>query len=608
MVRYFDQDESVLVEFGMRMYENGLLPVEFPSSYPKFFYYVCGIFLYPYTFFFGPDAQVITITLRIANVLAMVLTVFFINRICIRVFRSPTTGMLSSVLFVFTPAFLHWGINSRPHPFELLLIVLSVYYSLLAVTTREGKTLWVAVILAGLAAGTKLGGLFIIPMIVVVYAHLLYADDSDDRVLRLKPQVGIGNALSALMGILGCSILGIVFYTIFNVQRSSTGITVAEEVGWQSAALSSPFNLGVASGLLLVGIGTLFLLFTKSVGKSYASASIASSRCLNRNSIASLLAHKGAIFGAKVSLVIAFVFLITNPDFLVYPKESIWVTIKRLYISSHGTDFQRDQNYLAWLTFFHRTSCMGLAGVAMVGFYFVLETMHLRSKNHNAHSRDLFCRLALLSYPVTLVGFLSLVIQHRPNHYLLPAILFLFILGTDALIRANWKVKRGYKRRLYQGLCALLFLICLGERLPEFMENRVRFASRDIDPAISELGPWLTSSYPDSTAIMTDSVKMYIPDSFINLYYWKGIWREWGRMPGISDESYRGIAEVPPAIFIRTDFDGVNLDGEIPKRELAYLESNYTLIKKIPYEQQTQAWYTRGQDIKVYERKPQLLQ
>lgn len=608
MIRYFNQDESVLVEFGIRMYENGLLPVEFPSSYPKFFYYLCGAFLYPFTLLSGPDPQVIAVTFRLANVAAMVLTVFFMNRICVKILRSPVTALISTVLFVSTPVYLHWGINSRPHPFELLLIVLSMYYSLLAVTTRQERALWVAVIWAGLATGTKLGGLFVIPTIVIVYTYLLHLDQSENWISRVKPQVRLGNTLSVFLGGLGSAIVAAVLYTIFNVQRSSTGITVAEELGWQNAVFTSPFNLGLVSGLFLAGIGVLFFLFNRGVSRLDASIATTPGGNLNRGSIICLLCHKATIFGAKVLLAVAFIFLITNPDFLVFPKESIWVTLKRVYISSHGTDFQRDQNYLAWFSSFHRTSCMGIAGVAIVGFYFLLETMHFFSKEHNTDSRDLFVRLAMLSYPITLVGFLSLVVQHRPYHYLLPAILFLFILGADALVRVNWKMRRGRQRNVFQVSCTILVLLCVGERFPEFLKQRARFSSRSSDPAISELGPWLTSSYPESVEIMTDSVRMYIPDTFTNLYYWKGIRREWGRLPGIRDESYRGIVESPPAVFVRSEFDDLMIVGEVPKKDLAYLESKYALVKRFPYDPQTQTWYRRGRDIKVYERKPLRLQ
>jgi hypothetical protein len=45
MVRYFDQDEYLLVEYGVRLYEQGIVESAPASGYPKASNYLCGVFL-----------------------------------------------------------------------------------------------------------------------------------------------------------------------------------------------------------------------------------------------------------------------------------------------------------------------------------------------------------------------------------------------------------------------------------------------------------------------------------------------------------------------------------------------------------------------------------
>ena len=346
MIRHFDQDESALIDFATRLYEHGLLPQEMHSSYPKFFYYLCGLFLYPYTFFYGPDTAIVTMTFRSVNMCAMVFTVVLINLIGLRFFKSATVGSISALLFALTPSFLPWGANSRPHPVEILFITAAIYYCLTAIETERIRTLWKAVLLAGLAAGTKFGGIFLLPTITLVYAYLLWNRDLEKE--RLRPDSRLGSTTACLLLAAGCGVFVLVHYGIFFITRSSTGLTVVQELGWMRAVASMPFNLGIGVGITFLGLGVLLFVVNGRMVKSYGA--ILPNFQFDRKShlFKSLFGYKVTLFLIKISFAVLGLFLLTNFDFLVFPEQNGLIYIKRILVTSLGEQLQYDPNWWNW--------------------------------------------------------------------------------------------------------------------------------------------------------------------------------------------------------------------------------------------------------------------
>lgn len=581
MIRYFDRDESALIDFAIRLYDQGIVPQEMESSYPRFFYYLCGLFLYPYTFLFGPSAEVIAITFRIGNTCAMVFTAIMINLIGVRFFKSTIVGSLSALLFILTPSFLHWGVNSRPHPTEILFIILSIYYSLISLETRQTHPLWKAVLFAGLALGTKFGGIFLLPTIVLVYAYLLW--NKDLKKTHLKPESRIGTLTSLSLITAGFGILLFVQYVIFFVKRSSTGLSVSEELGWLQAIASKPFNLGILVGITLFSIGIIFFKVNRKMVNLYEALSEGSQIKSESRLFTSLFVYKVFLFSAKISSAALVLSLLTNFDFLVFPKQNIFILIRRFLLMFLGEHFHRDPNYWKWFTLFPSKHGMGVGGVLILIYYVFRECPQIRSNFQGEKSQEFIFRLVPLSYVIVLFSSLMFCINYRFHRFLLPIYLFLFMLGIDSLVRTPKKLNQRFHRQIYLGICLSAVLFCISERIPTLIASRASMKARISDPVVVDLAPWLASTYPKSVRIMSDDTELYIPESFENLSYWKAAQRQWSLPPGISANAYHGLSEYNPEIFIRSNFARIDTTWTAYNAEIEFLDTNYSIVKRMLY-------------------------
>jgi hypothetical protein len=611
MVRYFDADESLLVSFGMRLYRDGVLPQEMSSSYPRLFYYLCGIVLYPYTAIYGVSAKMVAITFRSVNTLAMLLTIIPINLIGIRFFRSYIVGAASAVLFALTPQYLFWATNSRPHPLEILFLVLCLYQCLKAVDTRTHRALWGAVIWAGLAAGTKFGGFFLVPTIALVFGYLLWTGGLGVR--NLNPGKAFGYLVGGAAAFAGVGGIGVALYALFRVPRSSTGITVAQELGWRTGLFSWPFGFGLAAGVLVLAAGIAIMLLHRRMISTYNRLATREGSRAEQNGLEArgLFAYQVFLFACKASVAVSGIYLLVNFDFFIYPVENLWIMLRRVILTSHGTDYQRDWDYFAWLPFFTETRCLGISGVMMALYYLALESIGRRARSVRGRSVEVMKRLVLLSYSAVLMGFLMVVVQHRTHHYLLPIILCLIVLGTDAIVRTAKCLIHGGRAKavLFIAAGSTVMLACAIERLPHLFsgrpltENRGHLLARAVDPAVSQFAPWLLSRHPESARIMTDDATMYIPAAFGQVSVWRANLNPWAIPPGLTRDAFKSLADEKPVVFVQSNDSRLDTTWAGYGTDLSELEAHYRVVKTFSYggTKFARVSYLRD-EIRVYER------
>jgi hypothetical protein len=601
MVRYFDQDEYLLVEYGFRLYQQGIVPGAPASGYPKAFNYLCGLFLYPYTFFFGPDAEMVTLTFRWVNTIAMALTIVLINIIGIRFFRSYLVGAVAAILFVLTPDYPWWTVNSRPHPVEIFLIILSIYYCLKAFETRQKKTLWTAAVWAGLAFGTKLGGLWLIPILGIVYGYLLWQENPNRE--QLKPEYQLGRWAAVVCLAAGVTSIAIVYNVLFHFKRSSTGLTTAQKLGWQQGLASFPFNYGLMAGVGCLALGAGVFWLNRKMARHYdGTPQTVHLHNGGGRPLVVLFAYKIICFWVKVVFIFGGMFLLTNFDYLIYPKQNLFGILWMVFWTTLSTRLTPDTNYFIWLDRLSDARCLGIGGTLLVFYYFATELWQWRAKLTDQERQQRGLRLLCLAFSLILVFFLVVGVQHRPHHYLLPALPFFFLLGVDALCRTVRGLQSRHLRYICVALCVVLAFFYIEERLPEMMAMRTALRSRDSDTVLTHLAPYLTSTYPDSVSIMTDDLSMYIPDRFANLTYWKAAWRG-SFFPGFGKEAFRTLADENPKVFVRGDFFQADTTWSGYRSDVEYLDARYSIVKRIPY--QPKARISKQRDVfVVYERKP----
>ena len=597
MLRYFDRDEHLLVEYGTRFYQDGILPQQI-FGYPKFFYFVAGLFLYPYTFLFGPDSNVVAITFRAVNIASIALTAIFVNLISIKFFRSYLLGPISSLLFVLTPGIICWGLNSRTHPLEVFLITVSMYIVLSAVKGREKKMLWIAVVFAGLAMGTKYGGIFLIPTIVTAYGYLLWAEGLVKE--HLRPEEGVGKAICLGFVALGLGIFLCECYGVFFVTRNSTGLTFAQERGWPEVMFTWPFYLGLVATGILETVGLVFFLVNRKVVALYAGLGRAAGEVGGRASmdLSALFGHKIALRFVKVSLAVLGIFLLIDVDLLIFWRRSILTMVQQLYTVSRWPDESR-MGFLSWFALIPRTSWMGVGGTLIVVQYLVFDLWQARAgiRKDDLHRQS--HRSVLLSYVLVHLGSMVLFVNFRDGRFMIPVFAFLFILGVDTVIRMPQRIRGKSARMMLQAFSGILIAICILERLPSLLEWRRGIEAQESDPGVAEFVPWLSAACPDSAKIMVDNVLMYVPDHFTRLKYWKG---GYDRVPGISEDDFLTIQGYAPDVFIRSNVGEPMRGWDGNGADTKYLLENYSVARTISNDGIARKVHGWGDRIEVYVR------
>ena len=214
MIYHFDQDEGSLVEFAGKTYSKGVVPLEYNVTYPQLYYYLAGIFLFPYTLLKGINYQVIIITLRSFNVLIEILTIVFLYFFCLKFFKSIWVGILSCLLLATSPEYLSWLINSRPQLLEILFILVAFYFYFKLVEKYNRGVLLAMIVFTGLATATKFGGIFLLPIAFLTYLYSILKVPILDSIEYLKDRSKIIYTLSALLMVisLSTSIISVLVY------------------------------------------------------------------------------------------------------------------------------------------------------------------------------------------------------------------------------------------------------------------------------------------------------------------------------------------------------------------------------------------------------------
>ena len=203
MVRHFGHDDHNLYRFHGQ-YDQGPLyapPFDNMNIYPKAFYNLAGVVLYPYTAINGGDFQVVLITWRVLNMLAAagaVLALFVLAR---RVFQSDAVALLGALLFAITPVFLTWTSSVRPNPLELLLVFSTLYFCIRLFDGFSYRTFLVAAVLSALTFSTKYGGWLFVGLLPALSIYVIWRSEAirDNWTDAVKGQVRVFRRVAPLL-------------------------------------------------------------------------------------------------------------------------------------------------------------------------------------------------------------------------------------------------------------------------------------------------------------------------------------------------------------------------------------------------------------------------
>jgi hypothetical protein len=523
LIRHLDLDEAGLIEFAAKIYSQGLVPMDGAHfAYPQLFYYVAGFILFPFTLIKGIDYTTITVVLRLLSSLSIILTIILLYFFSLRFFKSIYAAVLSSALLATMPEYLWWSVNSRPHPLEILFILVTFYFCFRLVEKYDLKHFAGAVIFAALAASVKYGGVFLIPIIWLACLFDIFKMKTTDLInhAKARSRVIYGAAVMLVLFIVSLDIFfGAVITRIWPFLQKLGIKNIAQLVRMKD------FQLLIIGSVVLIIFGCVWFYINKLISDKLSKGDVSSAE-INRYL---LVINKSILIFVAISSAVILLFAILNPTYWVFPFETFknffWqfvaVTIPRSG-STWDPGINRQTLDLSGFGIFLSRLFDGRIfsipfGVIFI-FYVLYEVIYFRN-NWRSEKVLTFQRMLLLAYVSFLFMVLSLTLVHRPHHYVLPIGVVLTFLIPIGMIKIMEQAKvKWIKTLLIIFFCLLLtygFYSRLG-KINEMRELRLNKINEH-DPGII-ISKYLELKYKTNIKICTDHVLVYVPPKYPNVY------------------------------------------------------------------------------------------
>jgi len=513
MIMHFDKDEGGLIEFTGKIYSKGLIPLESNAfTYPQLFYYLGGTVLFPYTAFSGINYQGISIVLRCMNTLAIMLTVVFVYFFVLRFFRSIYAAALSGIMLATMPQMLWWTVNSRPHPLEILFILIVIYFCFRIVEKYELKLLIGAIVFAALAASTKFGGFFLIPTIWMACFFNIFKMKTIDLIKYIKEKSMIIYMLAS----------AIIFIVIFSYLLLITIFYKLHDY-FVSRGLYSLGDIGQIRDVRLVMAVSVIILF---FGLIWLIINLFSNKLLNKDEDKEkthfiLAINKGILVSIGVFVGVFSLFVILNPSYWLFPQATLKVTAVQVAQTTMGVNYDPgmgqpiiNSGWMAWFALIFDNQILNIPFGILLILYFIYEIFMFK-ESWGSSRTALFQRIMLWVYLGTLFLFLSLVVSHRAHHYLLPIGFVLTLLIPVGMIEIVRKIKQLSVRTIV--ICFFCVMVILGiyMRSNVLIEMRdIKMGKNDFTDAGLVLGKYLDNKYTAENVICIDDVETFVPVKF----------------------------------------------------------------------------------------------
>ncbi|MFC1478315.1 ArnT family glycosyltransferase, partial [Candidatus Margulisiibacteriota bacterium] len=474
------------------------------AGYPTFFYYVAGIVLFPFSVLFGLKLGMLTLTLRLFNVIFGGLLLGLIYTFSIYLFKNRYYAFLSGLLLVSTPAFIGAIANIRPHPLELLLIFLSLYFILKAIDNYKFQYIAFSIIFAALVFATKFSGFFLLPIIAVIY----FISTRNTKSLSYNDYQQKYKILTYIFSLL-CIILGVtvfagIFYVLAFLPSRQFGTTAFEQYGIIKSLLRSDTIIGgIVSGAMIFG-GLFLLVLNILIAKYHRAKDSVRERFL-------LEVNRFAISTIGFVVVFVVVFLITNPHFIFYPLKSFIEHSRQLTweIKSQGAD----KNPFLWFT---NLSSNILIGKNAWIFIFTLGLSELVYLKRSWQENKIFNykRYILAGYAIAFFIFLFFAIGRQPHHYQLPIVIIFYLLFPFVFFVLSKSQIRNWLKIAIYFILVIAIAYNVNEKIPMLNKDRKTKMAMMDDIAL-EYGRWLKTNINHNTSILAGRY-VYIPSVFQN--------------------------------------------------------------------------------------------
>ena len=616
-VLHFDESDGQLYQFHGQ-YEKGPLyavPFDNMNVYPKAFYSLAGVVLYPYTAIAGQDVTTVVVTWRVLNMLATMGAVIVLFLLARRVFKSDIVAFVGAFAFAITPEVLIWTAAVRPNPLEYLLTFATLYLCVRLIERFSYRAFLLVALLGGLAFATKYGGWIFVILLPALALYLLRRNESTGSLWSdfVGGQVRLFRAVAPLLvvvvGVLGGG-LGWLMFTnswdpvalvldvsgrAFPPDKLARAPVYLENWRWL-------LELVAYGGLALsvIVIGGLLALWRAARPSTFA-GTVAPS--------AGMYALLGVLLTAQVIVIYVVVYLVTGPVYVAQPDYLVsqggwtvyWTALGGSHgglggtaagVESVGNSFRIlvDQLHIGWI---------GFGGLLLYALY-----REISQKGRPSVDRNMRTFLWISAGIIVAIVLASRLPQIR---HMLPAVGILYLFIADAIVPRlsaisrpeNWRVASATALPL-----VILLVVMVGFHFNGAYEDWDYKRSKPQDTGL-EVGSWLKQHYPEDTRIMTDWWTFYVPPIFTNTATVTHVDRAERRTDFKRQAVRDAILDFDPQVIIVARPEGVDeLVNVLPliKEDPVLRSRDYRLVKRYDYEPGERKRYHDNTHLLVFER------
>ena len=501
MIKHFDSDEGEIVGFYNDFYKKLFVAPPAIVSYPTMFYYAAGTFLFPYSHSnkVKDNHKVVVVTFRTLNTISIILTVVLIYFLALNLTKTFYLSFVLAMLVITTPGYLYWGLNSRPHPFEILLQFTSLAFGLKWLDCKKINYLLACLILAALAFATKYGGIFIIPSIFVFSIYFLLQDKI--KIIKIIKKFNRWTYLLSLL-LIGLGLIAVFVIYSFLIPLAVNITKIGSQIGTTGLLNLKLIKFGFSGFYAISFLGCIWFFLNRLSQRIIKNYEIELTTPDSKD-IFILLTNFGFLFIFLTAVLFSLVFVITNPHFLIHPITTLraffGLGLIEFSFSSQGQGTLREWlNNFAWFKMLFDKNRLGTSGAFLISWYFLFEAFSWK-RNCSKEKNQILKRIFIWVFIITNFTFLLIFIKFRAHHYLLTITFLIFLLIMIGVKKTFQLVSNRHLK-----IFLLTLLICLLswnflERMPSFLRIH-KFISWD-KPILTDSGGYQVFSLSDLNKI-----------------------------------------------------------------------------------------------------------
>jgi hypothetical protein len=578
IIAHFSYDDGAIIFFYGDFYKEVFSTPPAIVAYPTAYYYLSGSFLFPYSAYLknSNNHHAIAITLRIVNLISILLTITVAFFLFLYFLKSSFMTFLLLLFILTTPEYLYWGHHLRPHILEILLLFISLTFALVWIKNRKIRYIIISLIFAALAFATKYGGLFIAPVLFIFFLfHYLQMGEIKLSIF-LGKNFKLINFLSFLVISLGIGLIVTVhhYFIPLAVKITQIGRSLGEQ-GLRNLKLFQFITIVLFFIALIGALWSFLNFYSNKIGKK-----IIKNYQINKAERLALICNFGFLSVLVLILLFAAIFIIANPHCIVHPIDTarafFGIGLIEFSFSKEGEGFLKELlSNLVWFKMPFRNNILGKSAVFLLIFYLISEIANFKRKWK--HDRTHMIQIIFVwSYIISTLVFLFCFIRFHGDHYLLMTsflLSFLIFYGICESIR----LERDERRKIILIiLAAILLIFNFRGKIPQFLEIREYYNNKDKDAGLY-IGDWISESYDENIKIWMDTKEFYVPPKFKNI---SSIW--WHE--NIEEELDKIESIKPDLLIITCEFDAsLNNVAKIKKAIAEEKLPKYKLVKTFKY-------------------------